>query len=630
MSRRLATAVTGLAVVVALALAAPAGADEVLTVVSTDVSAYPLVRLVVAAPSRLGTQAPASAFVLREAGVAQAVTVDALPVDQLDVALVIDTSGSMAGAPLAAAKAAASSFLGQLPATATVSVVGFGGTPAVVSPRSANRVAQLNAVGALTAGGQTALYDAIGRGLAQLGTGGRRVVVVLSDGGDTASVATLDTTVGALTGAGVTLFAVGLTTPESNPAALARLATASGGRAVAASDPTGLAGAFDAIAGQLVRQYTLSYQSGGHGGTDVEVVVEAGGARATGTSRLTLPAAPVVGPAVTVAPAVEPAVPAVAPASTAAPGAGATWALVLGGALVGLGLLGLGLAAFGARSPRARGLAPRRRSAGVADMARRAGTLGERVLSRSGGLGPVNAALETAGVDVRAGELLLGMAGAFVLAAGAGWALLGPLGGAILGMVVPVAMRIGLDVMGRRRRRRFDDQLAETLQIISGSLRAGHGLAQAIDTVGRQAEAPTAEEFRRLAIETRLGRDFIDALTSLAARMGSDDFRWVCQAMEIQREVGGDLAEILDNVANTTRDRTRIRRQVSALSAEGRMSAWVLMILPFGLGGMMAVTNRSYLSPLFGTGTGYLLLAIGAGLLVVGGLWLRQIVKPIF
>jgi tight adherence protein B len=172
--------------------------------------------------------------------------------------------------------------------------------------------------------------------------------------------------------------------------------------------------------------------------------------------------------------------------------------------------------------------------------------------------------------------------------------------------------------------------LPETLQILAGSLRAGHGLAQGIDTVAREAESPTSEEFRRLTVEARLGRDFVEALGALADRVGSEDFRWMVQAVEIQREVGGDLASILDTVADTVRDRTRVRRQVSALSAEGRMSAYVLMVLPFGLGAIMAVTNRGYLSPLYDSGTGLRLLAVGAVLLTVGGLWLRRIVKPTF
>jgi tight adherence protein B len=190
--------------------------------------------------------------------------------------------------------------------------------------------------------------------------------------------------------------------------------------------------------------------------------------------------------------------------------------------------------------------------------------------------------------------------------------------------------RLGLDVLARQRRKKFADQLAETLQILAGTLRAGHGLSQGFDTVAREAEAPTAEEIRRLSIETRLGRDLVDGLKSLADRMESEDFRWVAQAIEIQRDVGGDLAEVLDSVASTIRDRTRIRRQVAALSAEGRMSALVLMILPFALGGVMAVSNPDYVRPLFGSAKGYQLLAIGAALLAAGGLWLRRIVKPAF
>ena len=122
----------------------------------------------------------------------------------------------------------------------------------------------------------------------------------------------------------------------------------------------------------------------------------------------------------------------------------------------------------------------------------------------------------------------------------------------------------------------------------------------------------------------------MDAVTGLADRVGGDDFRWVVQAIEIQRDVGGDLSEVLDTVASTIRDRTRIRRQVSALSAEGRMSAWVLMVLPFGLGGDDGGHQpRVHQAPL-PPRTGHKLLAVGALLLVVGGAWLRKIVKPIF
>ncbi len=298
-------AVVALASAVALFGAVPAAlADEVLTVVSTDAGAYPDVRMVVAVPGQVGdpSQAGASATVV-EAGKSRTARVDALPTEELEVALVIDTSGSMAGAPLAAAKVAAQAFISQLPATVPVSVIGFGASATVVSPRSTNRTAQVAAIRALTASGQTALYDALRVALTQLqlpGAGARQMAVLLTDGGDTASSATLDATADAMAKAKVPLFAVELRTSESSPAALARLTSASGGRVVPAADPTALAGAFDTVAAQLVRQYAVTYRSEASGGTDVDVIVEARGVRASARVRLELPAgapAPVTTPA---------------------------------------------------------------------------------------------------------------------------------------------------------------------------------------------------------------------------------------------------------------------------------------------------------------------------------------------
>jgi len=293
-------------------------------------------------------------------------------------------------------------------------------------------------------------------------------------------------------------------------------------------------------------------------------------------------------------------------------------------------LLGL-IGSLGSRAPKARGLAPAKtHPSPFSGAAHRAEVLGEKVMRRRGGVASVSGALDAAGLDVRPGELFLGVLAADLVVVTLAALLIGPLAGVLLFVMVPMVARLALDVLARRRRKKFTDQLAETLQILAGTLRAGHGLSRGIDTVSREAESPTAEEIRRVAVEIRLGRDLVDALSSLADRMGSEDFRWVVQAIEIQRDVGGDLAEVLDSVASTIRDRTRIRRQVAALSAEGRMSAWVLMVLPFGLAGVMAFTNKAYLSPLFGSPKGFKLLGVGAVLLVVGGLWLRRIVKPTF
>ena len=619
-SRFLALAAS-VAVVALLDVAPVAAADEALPVVGTDISAFPDVRMVVAPPASLADETlPATAFGVSEDGQARAVRVDPLPAGQVEVALAIDTSASMAGAPLAAAKAAARSFLAQLPPTQPVSLVSFGATPTVVSARSSDRAAQGAAISALTARGPTALYDALALALAQLPSASNagRTVVLLTDGGDTASSSTLDATAQALGAAQVPLFAVELQTRESNPAALRRLTSASAGRVVPAADPAALSGAFLEIARQLVRQYAVIYRAESRGASEVDVTVEAKGVRATARRRLELPAGTAPAPSS-----------AGATATTDAASPLGVWALISGGVLCGAAMLILLLGLLGSRTPRARGLTSRKRTLGLADAADRAESLGDTVLRRRGGPA-LSRALEAAGADVRPGELLTGLVIVGLVLATAGWVLVGPVLGLLLAGAVPLVAVVVLRFLASRRRSRFSEQLAVTLQILSGALRAGHGMAQGLDTVAREAESPTAEEFRRLTIETRLGRDFIDALRAMADRVGSQDLEWVIQAIEIQREVGGDLAEVFDTVGNTIRDRTRIRLKAAALSAEGRISALVLLILPFGLGAVMAVANPDYLDPLFRSGTGYALLALGAVLMTAGALWLKKIVKPIF
>ena len=119
---------------------------------------------------------------------------------------------------------------------------------------------------------------------------------------------------------------------------------------------------------------------------------------------------------------------------------------------------------------------------------------------------------------------------------------------------------------------------------------------QSLASVARQAEKPTSEEFARVINETRVGRELSDSLDETAARMKSDDFVWVTQAIAINREVGGNLAEVLDGVAHTIRERNQIRGQVQALSAEGKLSAYVLMALPFGIAGFLAFANPEYMA----------------------------------
>ena len=255
-----------------------------------------------------------------------------------------------------------------------------------------------------------------------------------------------------------------------------------------------------------------------------------------------------------------------------------------------------------------------------------AGAAVEKVLARRSGAAAGVAALERAGMAMRLPDFVLVVGAAAIVLAGLGFVLSGLVLGLVLLVAVPFGAKLFLGFRGSRRQAAFADQLDDSLQLMAGSLRAGHSLLRAVDSVASEADAPTSEEFARIINETRVGRDLNDALDEVAARMGSDDFVWVAQAIAIHREVGGNLAEVLDAVGHTIRERNAIRRQVKALSAEGKLSAVVLMALPFGGTGFISLTNPGYLAKFTASATGYGMLAAAAVMLLMGGLWLKKTV----
>lgn len=239
----------------------------------------------------------------------------------------------------------------------------------------------------------------------------------------------------------------------------------------------------------------------------------------------------------------------------------------------------------------------------------------------------VGTALVDAGVRVRPAEFIILIASGGVILAGAGLLAGGPILALVLAAAVPLIARFGIGALTSKRRKRFADQLDDTLQLLAGGLRAGHSLLRAIDAVSADSEAPASEEFTRIVNETRLGRDLGEALDDAAERMRSEDFSWVAQAIAIHREVGGNLANVLDQVGQTIRERNQIRRQVAALSAEGKMSAIILMVLPFALSGILLFISPGYMDPLFQSPVGLVLIAVSVVLLSIGALWLRNVVK---
>jgi tight adherence protein B len=251
----------------------------------------------------------------------------------------------------------------------------------------------------------------------------------------------------------------------------------------------------------------------------------------------------------------------------------------------------------------------------------------DKSLRRRGTTLGLASSLELAGIKMRPQDFALMVIVSALVSGAAGLLLVGPVLGVGLAVLAPVVAKVGVTVMTGRRRKAFANQLDDSLQLMAGNLRAGHSLMQALSSVALQAEKPTSEEFVRVINETRVGRDLGQALNETAARMRSVDFVWVTQAIAINREVGGNLAEVLDGVAHTIRERNQIRGQVQALSAEGKLSAYVLIALPFGIAGFLAFSNPEYIGKLFQSVIGYAMVASGVVLLLVGSLWLRKIVS---
>ncbi len=212
-------------------------------------------------------------------------------------------------------------------------------------------------------------------------------------------------------------------------------------------------------------------------------------------------------------------------------------------------------------------------------------------------------------------------------------------GGVVLALLLPVH-RLGLPLGAAlawfgaqawlrwrqsQRCRAFADQLPDILQVVAGGLRSGFALAQALATAQQNALEPMASELGRALAGARVGADLTDELDAIAVRMRSEEWRLAVMAMRIQHSVGGSLAEVLTRTAATLRERAALFRQVRALSAEGRLSAYVLMLLPIVLGGFMAAFRRTYVEVLWTTRPGLVLVAGGAVGMVVGAFWMFRI-----
>ncbi len=257
----------------------------------------------------------------------------------------------------------------------------------------------------------------------------------------------------------------------------------------------------------------------------------------------------------------------------------------------------------------------------------RAVEIASRAADKRGLLEGIQARLDRAGLPIRAGELMFFHFSA-VLAAGILAALLfrSFLVVALFVFIGAVLPLLFVEVAYRRRHNRFHSQLPDTLTLIAGALKAGYSFLQSVDMVVAETPAPMSDEFKRVLAEAQLGLPVEQALDHMAERLDSTNFYWTVMAVKIQREVGGNLAEVLETLAGTVRERDRVSRQIKTLTAEGRISAIILYVLPFVVAALLYVVNPGYLSVMFTNTIGLVLITVSIALMILGGVWLKKIV----
>jgi tight adherence protein B len=335
------------------------------------------------------------------------------------------------------------------------------------------------------------------------------------------------------------------------------------------------------------------------------------------------------------------------PQATAQTGLAGAWMLWLALLAVFLGLGGmvatLAMPAYGSRRQRrlrsiqgyaaGAGSSPADERSTVVAISASLINLGDKVMDRRASTPKTQRLLERADLPLRAGEwavlrvvaLVVGMVGGLLLIRGGA---ISTLAGACLGLLVggmgPVLF---LKFAASRRAKKFEGQLPDVLSLVASSLSTGFSLLQALDAVARDASEPSAKEFSRALAETRIGADLNDSLDHLANRMDSSNLRWTGMAINIQRQVGGNLAETLRSTAATLRERQALKRHVNALSAEGKLSAYILIALPIGVFLYMLAVNRAYVELLWTTMIGIGMLAGGLISLAIGVFWMRKVVK---
>jgi tight adherence protein B len=550
-----------------------------------------------------------------------------VPAHDLEVMLAIDSSGSMERV-IDVAKSAANEFVASMPLDVRIGVETFGDEVKVLAQPTTDRALLTQLINGIVTDDDTALYDAVVIASWQFTPAAKqRVLVLLSDGKDEGSTATLDEAVAAVHG--VQVEAISLSTDLTDINSLSALGTVT-----SAEDATGVSAAFARVTSLIalvVEPVTVPTSATTVAApTSVEPTTSA---PATTSAPTTTVAAPTT-PAPTTPPSTAEAVatvltgqPPTAASETAAVTSNSSLSLWLGALGIFVGLFVLGLLLF----PRERVSKARLgidKPRNVSEMGKRTISAVEVALERYGKRTQLATTLSIANISMQPGEFLGSVAVVAVVAGLLGLLIGGPVVALLVATAVCLGVRFYVARTKAKRQAAFADQLPDVLQLVTTALRSGYGLTQALDAVAEEAEEPARSEFARVLVESRLGRDLSESMRALAQRIESEDLEWVVAAIDINRDTGGNLSEILNTVSDTVRERQRMSRQVATLTAEGRLSARILTVVPVLMALWQWRVNPDNFA-LLTHGPGLAALMIAGVLMVVGTIWTRKIVNSL-
>jgi tight adherence protein B len=540
------------------------------------------------------------------------------------IVLAIDTSNSMRGAPLAGALEAARAFAARKNPNQQVAVVLFNDQVTTLLPFTGDGAAIERALAStpITRRG-TRLFDGVDAALRllqkqKIDSG---AVVVLSDGADTGSQVLPAALVERAKSTHTRIFAVAFRSHAFKSGPLSDFASGTGGRYTETTSPEGLTKIYDSLGAQLAREYVIRYRSLAKANERVTVVAEIDGVSGTAIAGYETPAL-----AINPAPPYHPSLPYTFWRS----GLAMLAVSLFGGLLVGAALAVV-------LRPTNRSLRARmsefvtiylpQRGKGGAPLPERVFVGAERSLERTRWWTRFKNEVVFAGVNVPPVQLVLWTVVATVAAMLLLYVMAGSVLLSVVGLAIPLFVRMFIKRRVERVRSRFAEQLPDNLQVLASALRAGHSLVGALSVVVDDAPEPSRSEFRAVVADEQLGVPLDQSLTTVSERMENRDLEQVALVASLQRETGGNTAEVLDRVTETIRARFELRRLVKTLTAQGRMSRWVVSFLPVVLFLAISLLNPKYMDPLFSHTSGRILLGVCVVMIVAGSLVIRRIVN---